>query len=70
MRYEGCTIGDRVWLPTASVNPGVTIGSDVVVAARSLVNHDVPAGCLAGGIPAQVLQRDATRDGWRCTRRC
>ena len=56
VRFEGCTIGDRVWLPSAWVNPGVTIGSDVVVAARSLVNRDLPAGCLAGGIPAQVLR--------------
>jgi UDP-3-O-[3-hydroxymyristoyl] glucosamine N-acyltransferase len=54
--FEGCTIGDQVWLPNAWVNPGVTIGSNVVVAARSLVNRDLPSGCLAGGIPAKVLR--------------
>lgn len=54
--FAGCTIGDRVWLPNAWVNPGVTIGSDVVVSARSLVNRDLPAGCLAGGIPVRVLR--------------
>lgn len=51
-------IGDRVWLPNAWVNPGVTIGSNVVVAANSLVNKDLPDGCLAGGIPAKVIKEN------------
>jgi acetyltransferase-like isoleucine patch superfamily enzyme len=58
VHFEGCTIGDRVWLPNAWVNPGVTIGSDVVVAARSLVNTDIPSGCLAGGIPARIIHHN------------
>jgi acetyltransferase-like isoleucine patch superfamily enzyme len=49
-------IGDRVWLPNAWVNPGVLIGDNTVVAAMSLVNRDLPDGCLAGGIPAKVLK--------------
>jgi acetyltransferase-like isoleucine patch superfamily enzyme len=49
-------IGNRVWLPNAWVNPGVTIGDDVVIAARSLVNADLPSGCLAAGIPARVVR--------------
>lgn len=57
--FAPIVIGDRVWLPNAWINPGVTIGSDVVVAARSLVNRDLPSGCLAGGTPAKVL-----RDGF------
>ena len=59
VQWGEVTIGDRVWLPNAWVNPGVTIGRDVVVAARSLVNRDLPAGCLAGGTPAVVLQEGA-----------
>jgi acetyltransferase-like isoleucine patch superfamily enzyme len=55
-KWGEIAIGDRVWLPNAWVNPGVTIGSDVVVAARSLVNRDLPPGCLAGGTPAVVLK--------------
>lgn len=55
-QWAGVTIGDRVWMPHAWVNPGVTIGSNVVVAAMSLVNKDLPDGCLAGGIPARVLR--------------
>ena len=52
-------IGNRVWLPNAWVNPGVTIGDNVVVAARSLVNGDLPGGCLAAGCPAKVLRENA-----------
>ncbi len=48
-------IGNRVWLPHAWVNPGVTIGDNVVVAAMSLVNDNILNGCLVGGIPAKVL---------------
>ena len=56
--FEGITIGDRVWLPNAWVNPGVKIGSDVVVAAHSLVNKDLPSGCLAAGIPCKVIREN------------
>ncbi len=48
-------IGNKVWLPHAWVNPGVTIGNNVVVGAMSLVNEDIPDGCYAAGIPAKVL---------------
>lgn len=49
-------LGSRVWLPHAWVNPGVTIGNDVVVAAGSVVTKDLPNGCLAGGVPCGVLR--------------
>jgi len=52
-------IGDRVWLPYAQVNPGVKIGNDVVVMAMSLVNKDLPSGCMAGGIPCKILKENA-----------
>lgn len=57
--FAGVSMGDRVWLPNAIVNPGVSIGSDVVVAAGSVVTSDLPDGVLAGGCPARVL-----REGW------
>ncbi|HLY56692.1 MAG TPA: hypothetical protein VKS60_14100 [Stellaceae bacterium] len=57
--WAGITLGDRVWLPNAWVNPGVTIGSDVVVAAGSVVTRDLPAGCLAAGSPAAVRRAGA-----------
>ncbi len=52
-------IGSNVWLPYAIVNPNVTIGDNVVVAAMSLVNRDLPSGCLAGGIPVKILKENA-----------
>lgn len=54
--FAPVTIGSRVWLPQATVLPGVTIGDDVVVAAGSLVSRDVPAGSLVAGIPARVVR--------------
>jgi acetyltransferase-like isoleucine patch superfamily enzyme len=56
VQWEPVWIGSRVWLPNAWVNPGVTIGNDVVVAAKSLVNRDIPDGSLCGGIPARVIR--------------
>ena len=52
------TLGDNVWLPGAIVNPGVTIGSNVVVGVNSLVSRDLPDGCLAAGSPAKVIKEN------------
>ncbi|MGE5590384.1 MAG: acyltransferase [Bacillota bacterium] len=35
---------------------GTVIGQGAVVSAMSLVNRDLPPGCLAGGVPARVLR--------------
>lgn len=59
VQWQSVSIGDRVWLPNAWVNPGVKIGNDVVVAAMSLVNKDLPDGCLAGGIPCRIIKHGA-----------
>lgn len=52
-------IGHRVWLPQALVNPGVTIGDDVVVGVGSVVTKDLPSGCLALGTPCRVVRSNA-----------
>lgn len=49
-------IGARSWLATGVVvTPGVTIGSDVIVGANSVVTKDLPSGCIAVGAPAVPL---------------
>lgn len=38
------------------VAPGVRIGAGTVVAAKAVVTSDLPAGVLAGGVPARVIR--------------
>ena len=57
-QWRGVKIGNRVWLPNAWVNPGVAIGDNVVVGARSLVNRDLPSGCFAAGVPVKVIEEN------------
>lgn len=49
-----CFMGDSV-----IVLPGVSIGDDCIVGAGSVVSHDIPAGSVAAGNPAQVLKSTA-----------
>ncbi|MBW8192484.1 acyltransferase [Neiella marina] len=47
-----------VWLATGvKVMAGVCIGEGTVVAAGSVVCTSLPAGVLAGGVPARVIRR-------------
>lgn len=49
------TIGDNCWLgANVSVLQGVSIGSGCVIAAGSVVTHDLPDNCIAAGVPACV----------------
>lgn len=51
-------IEDSVWIGANSVIlPGVTIGKGAVISANSVVKHDIPPMCVAGGNPAIVLKR-------------
>ena len=48
---------ERVWLGNRSmVLKGVTIGHDAVVAAGSVVTHDVPPRTVVAGVPARVVR--------------
>jgi acetyltransferase-like isoleucine patch superfamily enzyme len=40
----------------ATILPGVTIGENSIVAAGAVVNKDVPANTIVGGIPAKVIR--------------
>lgn len=50
------SIGDNVWLPGAIVNPGISIGSNVVVGVGSVVTRSIASGSLVAGTPATVLR--------------
>ena len=35
---------------------GVTIGENSIIAAGSIVTNDIPANCVAGGVPCKVIK--------------
>lgn len=39
------------------VMPGVTIGENSIIGAFSFVNNDIPANCVAVGVPAKVVRK-------------
>ena len=50
-------IGNHVWIGmNAIILKGVTIGEGSIIAAGSVVNKDVPAHCMVGGVPAKVIK--------------
>lgn len=56
-RKLGVTIEDDVWIGcNAAVLPGVHVGRGAVIAAGSVVSHDVPEYAIVGGVPAKVLR--------------
>lgn len=51
------TIGDSVWIGgRAVINPGVTIGNNVVIASGAVVVKDVPSNVVVGGNPARIIK--------------
>ena len=50
-------IGDDAWIGAQSVIlRGVTVGPRAIVAAGSVVTHDVPADAIVGGNPARLIR--------------
>lgn len=51
------TIGNDVWFGgNVCVMPGVTIGDNVVIGARSVVTKDIPSNVVAVGNPCKVIR--------------
>lgn len=50
-------IGKNVWIGrNVCIMPGVKIGDGSVIGANAVVTHDIPAGCIAAGVPAVVIR--------------
>ena len=50
-------ICDNVWFGgDVKVTGGVTIGENSVIGAGSVVTHDIPANCIAAGVPCKVIR--------------
>lgn len=51
-------IGNDVWIGgKASIMPGVTIGSNVVIAGGAVVTNDVSDNSMVGGVPAKLIKK-------------
>lgn len=52
-------IGNHVWIGMrAVILKGVTIGDGAIIAAGSVVTHDVPAHALVAGNPARIIKEN------------
>ena len=57
LRIGEVKIGKNVTIgANCTILPGVTIGDNSIISAHSLVNSDIPANVLAGGVPAKVIR--------------
>ena len=45
-----------------TVLPGVTIGSNTIIGAGSVVNKDIPGGVIAVGNPCKVMRKITEED--------
>lgn len=60
-------LGNRVWVgANATVVGRITIGDDVLIAANTFVNMDVPSHSLVIGNPAVIYPRKHATEGYIC----
>lgn len=59
----GVRIGSDVWIGRgAMIMSGISIGHGAVIAARAVVNRDVPAYAVVGGIPGRIIKQRFSAD--------
>jgi serine acetyltransferase len=50
------TVKDNVYIGTGScILPGVTIESNVIIAAKTVVTKSIPEGVIVGGNPCRII---------------
>ncbi|HEX7976052.1 MAG TPA: DapH/DapD/GlmU-related protein [Anaerolineales bacterium] len=55
--FKKVVIGKRAWIgANVTILPGVKIGEYAVIGAGSVVTKDIPARCIAVGVPARVIK--------------
>jgi acetyltransferase-like isoleucine patch superfamily enzyme len=64
--YKKVTIGHDVWIGQRSVIlDGITIGNGAIIAAGSVVTHNVKPFRIVGGVPASTIgERPVKDEGW------
>lgn len=56
--FRPVVLGRRVWVgANVTILPGVQIGDHAVIGAGSVVHRNIPAYCVAVGVPARVVRR-------------
>ncbi len=56
-RIKGITVGDNVYFGfDCFVLPGVTIGKNVIVGAKSIITKDIPDNVVVAGSPARIIK--------------
>jgi acetyltransferase-like isoleucine patch superfamily enzyme len=51
-------IAQNAWIGAgATILPGVTVGENSIVAAGAVVNRNVPANTIVGGVPAKFIKK-------------
>ncbi len=57
MNHAPIVLGKNVWVGSNStILQGVTVGDNAIIAAGSVVNRDVPANTIVGGVPAKHIR--------------
>ena len=55
---QGIVLEDLIWIGAGViVLDGVHIGTKSIVGAGAVVTHDIPANCIAFGVPAEVVKQ-------------